>query len=189
MDWETPLPDVVVPGTSKHYSDHDKIRAALMELRTNVDILSSTPGTPGSPGASVELRVEGANIEWRQVGGSWEILVPLSTLTGPSGVPALVTVNARTSNYILALADAGKAVEFSSTSALTATVPQNSSVAFPIGTIIEITRMNTGPLTIVAGTGTTLRSAGGLLALRAQYSAATIRKRQLNEWVVTGDLA
>ena len=189
MDWLTPLPDVVVAGTTKHFSDHDKIRAALVELRNAVGTVELDPGVPG---LSSELRVFGANIEWRQTGGTWSILVPLSSITGSpgiDGVPGLVALNAQTANYTLVLADAGKAVEMSATAARTVTVPQNSSVAFPIGTVIEITRTNTGTVTIVAGTGTTLRSAGSLLALRVQYSAATIRKRATNEWVVVGDLA
>lgn len=118
----------------------------------------------------------------------------ISTVTGlqdelNAKASATIAVNAVTSNYTLVLTDAGKAVEMSNASSRTVTVPQNSSVAFPVGTVIEITRMGTGAVTIVQGTGATLRSAGGLLALRTQYSSASIRKRDTNEWVVVGDLA
>jgi hypothetical protein len=84
------------------------------------------------------------------------------------------------------LTDAGKAVELSNSSARTVTVPPNSSVAFPVGTVIEIARMGTGTVTVVAGSGVTIRTAGTLV-LRAQYSVLTIRKRATDEWVLAGD--
>jgi len=104
--------------------------------------------------------------------------------------PRYISVNAQTgTTYTLVLADASKAVECTNASAITVTVPQNSSVAFPIGTIIEIDQMGAGQVTIAAGTGTTLRSAGSLLKTRAQYSGASIRKQATNTWLVVGDLA
>lgn len=103
---------------------------------------------------------------------------------------AVITANTQTTAYTLVLADAGKLVEMNSGSALTLTVPPNSSVALPIGTVIEVTRLGTGSVTMVAGVGVTLRvPAGSTLALRAQYSTAGLRKRAENEWVVSGDLA
>ena len=45
-------------------------------------------GAPGAAGKSVELRVFGGNVEWRQgTDGAWNTLVPLSTITGPQGNP------------------------------------------------------------------------------------------------------
>ena len=103
---------------------------------------------------------------------------------------AVVTANTQTTAYTLALTDAGKLVELNSGSALTLTVPPNSSVAFPVGTVIEVGRLGTGSVTLVAGVGVTLRvPAGSTLALRAQYSTAGLRKRAADEWVVSGDLA
>jgi hypothetical protein len=40
----------------------------------------------------------------------------------------------------------------------------------------------------VAGAGVTLRSAGGLLKTRLQYSGLTLVKRGTDEWYVFGDL-
>ncbi|GAA1915361.1 hypothetical protein GCM10009775_04820 [Microbacterium aoyamense] len=101
----------------------------------------------------------------------------------------LVTESAQTANYTLVLADGGNAVSMSNASARTITVPPNSTAAFPVGTVIELLRLGSGAVTVVAGSGVTIRTAGGLLALRAQYSAASIRKRATNEWVLVGDLA
>lgn len=99
-----------------------------------------------------------------------------------------VTTQAGTS-YTLALADAGTAVEFSSSSAVTVTVPPNSSVAFSVGTMIELLQYGTGTLTVAAGVGVTIRSANNLLSARTQYSSLSLRKRATNEWVLAGDLA
>jgi hypothetical protein len=98
----------------------------------------------------------------------------------------LLAINAQTASYTLVLTDVGKVVEVTSASATNVTVPQNSSVGFPVGTVIEVCQMGAGQVTIVAGTGTTLRAANGL-KLRAQYSSASLRKRATNEWLVSGD--
>lgn len=99
-----------------------------------------------------------------------------------------VAISAQTGSYTVVLADAGKAVEVNSASATNVTMPPNSSVAFPIGTVMEVTQLGAGQVTLVAGSGVTLRSSNGL-KLRAQYSAASLRKRATDEWVVAGDVS
>lgn len=89
--------------------------------------------------------------------------------------------------YTLALADAGLVVETTSASAVTITVPANATVAFPVGTVIEVLQYGAGQVTIAAASGVTLRSASSLTT-RAQYSSVALRLRAANEWVVSGDL-
>jgi hypothetical protein len=112
-----------------------------------------------------------------------------SSTTKWSNGATRTTISYQTASYTLALPDAGRAVEINSTSATTLTVPTNSSVAFPIGTVIEVTQIGTGNITIAPASGVSLQSAGGLLQTRTQYSAASIRKRSANAWLVVGDLA
>lgn len=100
-----------------------------------------------------------------------------------------VSPNVQTGNYSLALSDVGNAVEVSSASNLTVTVPAEATVAFPIGSVVEVGRYGTGTVTIAAAGGVTLRSPGAALGLRAQYSTATLRKRAADDWSVAGDLA
>jgi hypothetical protein len=100
-----------------------------------------------------------------------------------------VSLNTQTASYVLVLADAGKVVEQNVASANTLTVPPNSSVAFPIGTIIEVFQLGAGQITITAGAGVTMRSDGGKLKTTAQYASASLRKRATDEWVVAGDLS
>lgn len=89
--------------------------------------------------------------------------------------------------YTLALADAGVAVEANNAAAVTLTVPPNTTAAFPIGTLIEVTQVGTGQVTVAAGTGVTLRTSS-TLTTRARWSTVGLRKRGVNEWVVSGDL-
>lgn len=42
-------------------------------------------GTPGADGKSVELQKSATAIQWRQTGGTWADLCPLSSITGPAG--------------------------------------------------------------------------------------------------------
>lgn len=98
-----------------------------------------------------------------------------------------VSLSTKTASYTLAAADAGTVVEMNVASANNLTVPPNATVAFPVGTIIEVCQIGAGATTIVAGAGVTVRTASSLV-LRAQWSSAALRKRATNEWVLTGDL-
>jgi uncharacterized membrane protein (DUF441 family) len=98
-----------------------------------------------------------------------------------------VTTNSQTSNYTLVSNDSGVVVELNSASGVTVTIPPNSSVAFSVGTVIEVFQYGSGQVTIAAGAGVALRTASTLTA-RAQYSSISLRKRATDEWVVAGDL-
>lgn len=100
-----------------------------------------------------------------------------------------VSTNAQVgTTYTLALTDAGKVVSGGNAGATTFTVPPNSSVAFAVGSLIEIHQAGAGQITIAPGAGVTLRSPGGKLKLANQYSSASLRKAATDEWVVAGDL-
>jgi hypothetical protein len=96
--------------------------------------------------------------------------------------------NAQTgTSYTTVLADAGKLVECSNTSAITVTVPLNSSVAYPVGTQIMLLQTNTGQVTVVGAGGVTINASPGL-KLRTQWASATLIKRAENTWVLVGDI-
>ena len=99
-----------------------------------------------------------------------------------------VEQNTRVASYTLALSDSGKIVEMNVAGANNLTVPPNSAVAFPIGTLIGVDQMGAGQTTIVAGSGVTIRSASSLVKLKGQYSSVSLRKRATDEWVLVGDL-
>jgi hypothetical protein len=67
------------------------------------------------------------------------------------------------------------------------TIPTNSSVAYPVGTTIDIIQTGTGQVTIAGAGGVTVNATPGL-KLRTQWSSATLLKRAENTWLVYGDL-
>ena len=101
---------------------------------------------------------------------------------------ALTITNRQTASYTLALTDADKLVEMNVATANNLTVPLNSSVAFAIGTKIDLAQYGAGQTTVVATGGVTLRSAGGALKLALQYSGASLVKIATNEWYLFGDI-
>lgn len=101
-----------------------------------------------------------------------------------------VAINSQTgTTYTLAASDQNKAVECNNASSITVTVPLNSSVAFPIGSIVEIMQLGAGQITIAGASGVTIQCASVNLKTRAQYSIITLRKRDTDTWVLGGDLA
>lgn len=102
---------------------------------------------------------------------------------------AMIAINAQTATYTAVLSDDGKLCTMSNASANNFTVPPNSSVAFGIGTQLNIAQLGAGQTTIVAGAGVTLNSAGAKLKLNAQYAVATCVKTDTNTWFVVGNLS
>ena len=103
---------------------------------------------------------------------------------------AMIAINAQTgASYTAVLTDDGKLITMSNASANTFTVPPNSSVAFGIGTQLNIAMLGSGQTSVVAGSGVTLNSAGAKLKLGAQYAIATCVKTDTNTWFVVGNLS
>ena len=101
-----------------------------------------------------------------------------------------LTLNAQTgTSYTLVLADAHKFVTLSNASAITLTVPPNSSIAFETGDQVNLMQLGAGQVTVAAGSGVTLRSAGSLVKTSAQYAVATLLKIDTDTWVLLGNLA
>ena len=104
------------------------------------------------------------------------------------GGSSTVTFNRQTASYTLVLADAGKMVEMNVATANNLTIPLNSSVAFAIGTQIDVTQYGAGQTTFVATSGVTIRSTNGWLKMNARYGAATLIKVNTDEWYLFGNI-
>ena len=102
---------------------------------------------------------------------------------------ATLDIATATDNYTLVIHDAAKIVNMNKGSAVNLTVPPNSSVAFTIGSQGLVNNYGAGQVTIVAGSGVTLRSDGSKLKIASQYSAATLVKIGTDEWMVFGNLS
>jgi hypothetical protein len=102
---------------------------------------------------------------------------------------AMVAINAQTgTTYTAALTDDGKLITLDNAAAIAFTIPTNASVAFGIGTQINIMQLGAGQVTI-SGAGVTLRSAGSKLKTNGQYSVATCVKIASDTWVLVGNLS
>ncbi|CAB5221880.1 hypothetical protein UFOVP359_115 [uncultured Caudovirales phage] len=109
-----------------------------------------------------------------------------------TNTPTLSAGNSYT--YTLVLADDGKFVDMNTTTGITnyINVPLNSSVAFPVGTQINIVQTGVGQTVIRDSTnggisGVTVNATPGK-KLRATWSVATLVKRSTNDWLLMGDL-
>jgi hypothetical protein len=98
-----------------------------------------------------------------------------------------LAVNNRTGAYTLTLSDAGGLITLTSSSAVTLTIPSNSSVPFAIGTQIHVGQFGSGQVRISPGSGVTVNGAPGL-KLVDQYSGADLIKRAVDTWWVVGRL-
>jgi hypothetical protein len=105
------------------------------------------------------------------------------------GVPSRTPIVQKTASYTLSsLTERDSMIEVASSSATTITIPTNETIAYPVGTSIDILQTSTGQVTIAAAQGVTVNATPGL-KLRTQWSGATLFKRATDTWVVYGDLS
>ena len=122
------------------------------------------------------------------------------TFTGTPLIPDNDTVNtnyavgyreapqvSKTANYQLVLADRGKSILMNGTS-LTLTIPANSAVAFPIGTVIIIVNVNSTALSIAITTDTLTLANSTTTGTRtlARNGLATCVKIGATSWLISG---
>ena len=100
-----------------------------------------------------------------------------------------LSLNAQTgTTYTFVLTDANNTlVTASNASAQTYTIPPNSSVAYPIGSQINIIAIGAGQVTIASDGTTVITGVGTKLA--AQYAAATLICTSSNNFTLIGYLA
>lgn len=99
------------------------------------------------------------------------------------------TLNNQTgTSYTLVIADDGAYLRCSNASAITLTIPPNSSVAFQILTQIQVVQNGAGKITPTAGAGVTLNLPSGLTGSNGQYTGFLLTKVATNTWDVVGNL-
>jgi hypothetical protein len=97
-------------------------------------------------------------------------------------------------SYTTVLNDNGQIVTMNNASANTLSIPTNASVAYPIGTQINVLQIGAGQTTIQAVTSgtTSILSTGATAAapkIRARYGMATCIKAATDTWYVVGDIS
>lgn len=101
----------------------------------------------------------------------------------------IVTVvdNANTS-ITLAATDAGDYIRCTASTAVTITVPPQSSVTWLADTEIYFEQNGTGQITIAAGAGVTINSSETLKTF-ARYSVVALKRVASDVWTLTGERA
>ena len=92
-------------------------------------------------------------------------------------------------SYTLVLADGnpGKMVTLNNAGAITLTIPTNASVALTLGSVVNITQLGAGQVTVSPAGGVTLRSFASRYKLTGQYATATLMQLAANEWLLFGN--
>jgi hypothetical protein len=88
--------------------------------------------------------------------------------------------NIQTTSYTLTLSDSSRVVTMNNSGSATITIPPNSSVPFPTGSVVWICRIGAGTTSLVAGAGVTLSRTGNFGVNEEIY----LRKRDTNSWIV-----
>ena len=114
--------------------------------------------------------------------------------TNMNGLTAFTIDAANTADYTAALTDQYQVLDImNKATAIAFKIPTNASVAFPIGTVLNVLNIGAGVCTISAVTpGTTTVLSSGATAASptlAQYKAAACIKTGTDAWYVVGAIA
>lgn len=90
--------------------------------------------------------------------------------------------------YILALIDSSKLITLDNISPITVTIPTNASVAFPIGTQIDLVQMGIGKVTFIEDSGVTINSNSNYKSIGGQFIGVSLIKTNTDMWLLTGNL-
>ena len=156
---------------------------------TNRGALSTTDWSSFNSKLSLSDTLTISTRAWRQKGLDSLAAIELNVSDTNVFSRKLIQTNRQAASYTLALTNLNQLIEMNVASANTLTVPLNSSVAFPIGSKIDIAQYGAGQTTITPISGVTIRSFSGALKIAGQYGAATLVKIGTNEWYCFGNLS
>ena len=145
--------------------------AVTISNETSDSNLNYPTFTTTTTGTITAARVTSSKFTFQPSTGTLDIVGTINSLR---------TENVKTANHTLALADRDRVVAFNGTGSQTVTLPQDSEVAFPVGSVVYIARINTGGLTLATGTGASANKTGSFGSGEELY----VRKRAANTWYV-----
>lgn len=87
--------------------------------------------------------------------------------------------------------DTGKALVFSNSSAITVTIPTDSTFEFVVGQTFLLIQAGTGTVSVTGDSGVTLNglSVSDPVEISGQYGVATLIKVDTNDWIIFGNIA
>ena len=132
-----------------------------------------------------EITVETNGVRSIAGGGTGATTVA-GALTELGAASASNSIRSIDASSTLQLSDASNTV--SATSALTITVPLNSTAAFPIGSQVLLLKTTAGEVSIAAAAGVTLQAPGSASKIASQYGMAVLLKVATDSWVLGGDI-
>jgi hypothetical protein len=160
----------------------DETGSGSLVFATSPTLITPALGTPASGALTNCTALPAAQVTAGTMASGH--IIPDPTLT--------FSINAQTgTTYTPVLADAGKIVTLNNGSAITLTIPPNSSVAYPIGSSLTFISIGAGLTTFAQGSGVTIASVGGTATapiITAQHNSATAIKIATNTWQVIGAL-
>ena len=96
--------------------------------------------------------------------------------------------DATTSRTIASSTDEGKTLKFTSSSAVSVTVPTAANDAgWAVGDYVELIQYGSGQITVAGAVGVTVNATDTQKKTRVQFSSMTLIKIDTNEWLLTGD--
>ena len=164
---------------------------AILELRegTNNGTNYVRIQAPASLAANVTYTLptaDGTSGQVLSTNGSGTLSWATDASGGGASYSAVRTQSGTT--YTLVLGDAGDYIQTTSTTAVTITVPPQSSVTWAADTEIYFEQNNTGQITIAAGAGVTINSSETLKSF-ARYSVLALKRVASDVWTLTGERA
>jgi hypothetical protein len=123
----------------------------------------------------------------------------LEVADGDVSITDALTVTGTTTTYLNvltdstttrtpSLTDAGAYILTTHGTGITVTLPQDSDVAFPVGTTIYFERNGAGTLTFAAGTGATVNSKDATLTCGDRYTTVASVKIAADTWTLIGNI-
>lgn len=176
------------PGTKLDVAGSIRTSATISMSDTQ-SILWGTSDTAfitGQSGAGIGYLSFGANNEILRIAAGGAVTSPaIATAVGYKGLPQ----NEQTANYTLVLTDFAKEIYLTGTTAgQTVTIPANASVAFPVGTLIQITNDTNQNWSVAITSDTMVWIPSGTTGTRtlAQYGKLVLEKKTATRWWVSG---
>ena len=185
---------VLTDSTNVQLGEYDDI-AGINDISTETvpwSIVTGTPTTLAGYGITNALTST-------QIANTYAPLAS-PTFTGTPNIPDNATPNvnhavgyrdapqnSNTADYTLVLADRGKSILMNGTS-LTLTIPANSAVPFPVGTVIIVVNVNSSALSVAITTDTLTLANSTTTGTRtlAQNGLATCVKIGGTSWLISG---